>query len=426
MTHSISKALRFSGQAQLPADKSIAHRAALFASIANGVSTLENFPQSQDPQSTLSCLKQLGVPIREFSNHTIIVEGGGRKAFRKPDAPLNCGNSGTTMRLLSGMLVGQPFESELIGDASLSARPMGRIVEPLQAMGANLTLTDGHAPIRIQPSNQIHGIDYSLPVASAQVKSCVLLAGLWADGETVVRESVPSRDHTERMLHLPVSESNQQTLISSDASLPIPHGTVVLPGDFSAAAFILVAASILGTAPVHLPKIGLNPTRTGLLDVLQHMGANIKIHNVSSSEIEPFGDLTVERATLRGISIGGDQIPNIIDEIPIIAVAGAFSKGVTIVRDAKELRYKECDRIHVMVKNLRRLGAEIEEYEDGFAITGRVPLKGNTVTSDHDHRIAMAMAIAGLASDGTTTIQNADATSVSFPEFWECIARLQK
>ncbi len=425
MVHTVSKAARFSGQVQLPADKSIAHRAALFASIANGVSTLDNFPKSQDPQSTLSCLKQLGVPIRVFSNHSVIVEGVGRNGFRKPDASLKCGNSGTTMRLLSGMLVGQPFRSELIGDASLTARPMGRIAKPLTAMGANIMLTDGHAPIQIQPSNQITGIDYGLPVASAQVKSCVLLAGLWAKGRTVVRESIPSRDHTERMLHLPVSQSDQEILIYSDTSLPIPHGSVVLPGDFSAAAFIIVAASIVGTGPVHLSKIGLNPSRTALLDVLERMGATIKIHDVSSSEVEPFGDLTVERAQLNGVSIGGHQIPNIIDEIPIIAVAGAFAKGTTIVRDARELRYKECDRIDVIVKNLRRLGADIEEFEDGFAISGEVPLTGTTVSSHHDHRIAMAMAVAGLASDGTTAIHNAEAASVSFPEFWETLSSLQ-
>jgi len=426
MMHSVSKAHRFAGNASIPADKSIAHRAALFASIANGISTLVNFPQSQDPQSTLSCLKQLGVPIRVFSDHTVIIEGVGRNGFCKPENPLNCGNSGTTMRLLSGMLVGQTFGCELVGDASLSTRPMGRIAEPLTAMGANITLVDGHAPIRIQPAESISSINYSLPVASAQVKSCVLLAGLWANGRIVVRESIASRDHTERMLDLPVSRSDHQILIYSDASLPIPHGTVVLPGDFSAAAFILVATSILGTAQVHLPKIGLNPSRTGLLDVLQRMGAKIKIENVSSSEIEPFGDLTVERSQLNGISITGDQIPNIIDEIPIIAVAGAFAKGITTVRDAEELRHKECDRIDAIVNNLKILGAEIEEFEDGFAITGGTPLKGNTVSSYHDHRIAMAMAIAGLASEGTTTIQDADATSVSFPQFWETLDSLQK
>ena len=426
MTRSISKSQRFAGTVQLPADKSIAHRAALFASIANGVSTLDHFPSSADPQSTLSCLRQLGVPIRYYSGETVIIEGVGRHGYSQPTSPLDCGNSGTTMRLLSGMMIAQPFDCELIGDASLSSRPMRRIAKPLMKMGGNILLTDDHPPVQIFRSDQIKSIDYTLPVASAQVKSCVLLAGLWAQGRTVVRESIPSRDHTERMLSLPISRDKQDTLIHSDASLPIPHGTFTLPGDFSAAAFILVAASLVGTGPVHLSGVGLNPSRTGLLHVLNEMGAYIKIEESPSSAIEPYGNLTVEPAPLKGITIQDSQIPNIIDEIPIIAVAGALAQGTTIVRDAKELRYKECDRIHVMVINLRKLGANIKEYDDGFVIQGGAPLQGCTVSSFDDHRIAMAMAVAGLAADGTTTIQNAQAASVSFPEFWDTLDALQR
>ena len=426
MEQTISGSTRFAGTAKLPADKSIAHRAALFASIADGPSTLHNFPASADPQSTLSCLQQLGVPIETSSTNTVLIKGGGRDGFCQPDAPLDCGNSGTTMRLLSGMLAGQPFDSELIGDSSLSTRPMGRIADPLRIMGAHISLTDGHAPIKIQCCGGLKGIDYRLPVPSAQVKSCVLLAGLWASGRTTVLEDIPSRDHTERMLGLPVSRSMQGCSINSDASHLIPSGTFTLPGDFSAAAFILVATLIAGTGPVHLPNVGLNPSRTGLLAVLKQMGANIQITEHKTSELEPIGDLTVERTPLHGVVIRGRQIPNIIDEIPVIAVAGAFAIGTTILRDATELRYKECDRIHATVTNLRKLGAEIEEFKDGFAITGMVPLRGTTVSSYDDHRIAMAMGVAGLGAYGTTTIQNAHATSVSFPEFWDTIAKLQR
>jgi len=330
------------------------------------------------------------------------------------------------MRLLSGMMIAQPFDCQLIGDASLSARPMGRIAEPLMNMGGNISLTNGHAPIQILRSDQIRSIDYTLPVASAQVKSCVLLAGLCAQGRTVVRESTPSRDHTERMLALPISRHNREILIHSDASLPIPYGAFTLPGDFSAAAFILAASSLVGTGPVNLHGVGLNPSRTGLLHVLNEMGANIKIQENPSPATEPYGNLTVHRAPLKGVTIQGSHIPNVIDEIPIIAVAGALAQGTTIVRDAKELRYKECDRIHVMVHNLRKLGADIEEYDDGFVIRGGAPLKGCTVSSYDDHRIAMAMAVAGLAADGTTTIQNPDAASVSFPEFWDTLEALQQ
>ncbi len=425
MNQSVSGAIHFAGKAKLPTDKSIAHRVALSASIAEGVSTIHNFPASADPQSTLSCLRQLGVPIKVIPDQSVIIEGVGKNGIRKPDAPLDCGNSGTTMRLLAGILAGQPFESQVIGDASLSTRPMGRIAEPLRTMGAHISLCDGHAPIQIHRSSGLKSIDYRLPVPSAQVKSCILLAGLWASGTTMVRETIPSRDHTERMLNLPVSQSDHEWLICSDSSHPIPYGSFTLPGDFSAAAFILVATSIVGTGPVYLSKVGLNPSRTGLLTVLDRMGADIQITELSTAGVEPVGNLTARRTQLRGVTIGGSQIPNIIDEIPIIAVAGAFATGTTVIRDAAELRHKECDRIQATVMNLRKLGAEIEEFDDGFAITGMIPLRGNIVSSYDDHRIAMAMGVAGLGVSGTTTIQNADAASVSFPEFWDTINMLQ-
>ncbi len=425
MTQSVSGTPHFAGRITLPADKSIAHRAALFASIAKGTSTLYNFPVSSDPQSTLSCLRQLGVPIEVARENTIVIKGIGRNGLRKPDAPLDCGNSGTTMRLLSGMLAGQPFDSELIGDTSLSTRPMNRIAEPLQAMGARLSLTDGHAPIRIQHSGTLKGIEYHLPVASAQVKSCVLLAGLWAEGTTTVHETIPSRNHTELMLKLPVSQSDGKYSIRSTPSHPVSPSKITLPGDFSAAAFFLVAASIAGTGPVCIPGTGLNPSRTGLLTTLKKMGADIQTTARSMSGSEPTGDLTVRKSPLKGITLEGGQIPNIIDEIPVIAVAGAYATGTTVIRDATELRHKECDRIHATVTNLRKMGAQIEEFEDGFTITGTGSLSGTIISSYDDHRIAMAMAVAGLGAQGTTTIQNANAVNVSFPEFWDTLARLQ-
>lgn len=427
MRATVSRATRFAGKVLLPADKSIAHRAALFASISEGCSTIHNFPNSSDPQSTLSCLRQLGVSIDRSSDNTVKIQGVGRSGFRAPDAPIDCGNSGTTMRLLSGMLAGQPFESELIGDDSLTSRPMNRIAQPLQAMGARISLTDGHAPIRIQPSTGLEAIDYRLPVASAQVKSCILLAGLWARGTTMVRESIPTRDHTERMLKLPVcSDPDLGTLITSSASHPMASGTMTLPGDFSAAAFILIATSIAGTGPVHLLNVGLNPSRTGFLNVLRNMGASIEVLPQTNAKDEPTGTLIAQRAPLQGITIKRSEVPNMIDEIPILGVAGAFANGTTVVRHARELRYKECDRIHATVTNLAKLGAAIDEHEDGFSITGSRPLTGSSLFSYHDHRIAMAMGVAGLGAHGTTTIEDADAASVSFPGFWDVITQLQQ
>lgn len=425
MTHSISRADSFSGIAHLPADKSVAHRAALFAAIADGPSVLHNFPSSADPQSTLSCLRQLGVPIETSPGNSVIIHGVGRSGLCAPDAPLDCGNSGTTMRLLSGVLAGQPFGSELTGDASLSSRPMERIARPLRTMGAIMSLTDGHAPIRIHPCDNLTGIHYKLPAPSAQVKSCVLLAGLWANGQTVVHETVRSRDHTERMLNLTIRSTDDGRAIYSNSSCTIPYGKFTLPGDFSAAAFMLVAASIAGTAPVHMSGVGLNPSRTGLLSVLRRMGANIQTSSRRTSDVEPVGDLSVRQNPLKGVTVKGEEIPNVIDEVPIIAVAGAFAEGVTSIRDATELRYKECDRIQATVTNLRALGAKVEEFEDGLAVTGMVPLHGATVSSYDDHRIAMAMGVAALGAHGTTIIEDAHAAAVSFPEFWDTIAALQ-
>ncbi len=406
------------GEVTLPADKSIAIRSALMAALSNGTSQIVNFPNSADPQSALSCLRQLGVSIEEDEDGILIVEGVGLHGLKPADKPIDCGNSGTTMRLISGILAGQSFDSVLTGDASLNSRPMKRISDPLHAMGASLTLTDGLPPIHIKGGEPMKGINYTLPMASAQVKSCVLLAGLYAEGETTVIESKPSRDHTERMLGLDTLEMNGLRHITINKGHTIPAGTWAVPRDFSAAAFFLVAGAIIPHAEIKIRGVGINTSRSALLDVLRAMGANIQLENERSHAGEPIADITVRSSRLHGVKISGDVIPILIDEIPILAVAAAFAEGRTEIREAEELRVKETDRIDAMVKNMRLLGADIEEFEDGMAITGGKTLKGSTVESYDDHRIAMAMGVAGLACEGAMCIKDAECASVSFPDFW--------
>ena len=399
----------------VPADKSIAHRVALFAALRDEPSMIENFPSSADPRSTLGCLRQLGVCVHEDRPGHVRITGG---VLREASTALDCGNSGTTMRLLAGALAGQPFQSTLTGDDSLHSRPMERIAAPLRQMLANVTLTRGRAPIRIKPSSGLNGITYTLPVASAQVKSCVLLAGLYANGPTTVIEKERSRDHTERILGLEVEEVGGRYHITIEPGHTVPAPCSAIPLDFSAAAFFLVAATIVGDAVVTMPGVGMNPTRTALLDVLRAMGADITIDRMRDCGGEPVGDLTVRSAGLHAVSVGGSVIPGLIDEIPILAVAAACAEGKTIIRDAAELRVKETDRIHALATNLRSLGVDVEEFPDGLAITGNADLQGTAVDSFGDHRIAMAMGIAGLVAAGKTSVHGAGAASVSYPEFW--------
>ncbi len=424
MTRTVSQVRRLEGTVALPADKSVAHRAALFSALAHGESTLNNYPTSADPQSTLGCLRQLGVQAEYSPIGQLFIRGRGHDGLRAPTAPLNCGNSGTTMRLLAGILAGLPFATSLVGDSSLGYRPMTRIARPLQQMGAKIRLTDGHAPVHIDPARTLYGITYRLPVPSAQVKSCVLLAGLKAQSSTIVIEALRSRDHTERMLGLPVKQIQGKRHITSAPHLIPRPATRTLPRDFSTAAFFMVAGSIIPAGELRLPDTGLNPTRTGLLGVLRMMGADVDVARERVVGGEPIGDLTVRPAELRGVTVRGAQVPNLIDEIPILAIAGTLATGRTVIRDARELRVKECDRIHAMVTNLRLLGANIEEFEDGLAITGGRPLAGTDVSSFGDHRIAMAMGVAGLVARGHTTIHGADAASVSFPGFWDVLTSL--
>ncbi|MEX0821257.1 MAG: 3-phosphoshikimate 1-carboxyvinyltransferase [Rhodothermales bacterium] len=408
------------GSVDLPPDKSIAHRSALFAAMGEGTSTVMNYPASADPQSTLSCLRRLGIEIAE-EDDALVVHGRGLGGFRAPDEPIDCGNSGTTMRLLAGMLAGRPFDSELVGDEFLNGRPMERIALPLREMGARIHLTSGHAPIRIEGGSELHGITYRLPIPSAQVKSCVLLAGLFAEGRTTVIEELPSRDHTERMLGLAVIEKNGERHILAEKDIAIEPRTWTVPRDFSAAAFFLVAGAAAPEGELHLPRVGLNPTRNALLHVLQAMGARIEVSNETNRGGEPIGDLTVRASDLQGVRVDGELIPVLIDEVPILAVAGALAEGRTEIRDAKELRVKETDRIRAMVDNLRRMGASVEEFEDGLAVEGPAALEGAVVDSFHDHRIAMAMGVAGLMADGETVVEHASCAAVSFPDFWRTL-----
>jgi len=426
MVQTVPQAAALRGTLSLPADKSVAHRSAILSALGRGTSTIHNFPDSADPQSTLDCVRTLGVSAARNEEGHLEVEGRGLRGLRPPSEPLDCGNSGTTMRLLSGVLAGQQFGSVLTGDESLCQRPMERIADPLKAMGARVSLRDGHAPIRIRvPRDGLDGIEYRLPVASAQVKSCVLLAGLYAEGDTVVLEPTPSRDHTERMLGLEVEEVGGERRLVVEEGHTIPATTWTVPGDFSGAAFFLVAGSLVPDSELRLEDVGLNPSRTALLEVLDGMGANITVENERVQGREPVGDITVRTAALSGVDVGGRLIPNLIDEIPVLAVAAACAEGRTEIRDAHELRVKETDRLHAMAENLNALGADIKEREDGLLIDGSGPnLLSTPVRSFGDHRIAMAMGVAGLVAHGATPINDAECAKVSFPGFWDELARV--
>ena len=424
----VHPAAALAGSPALPADKSVAHRAALFAALAEGESEIVGFSDAADPRSTLACLRALGVEVEERADvlgdegvPSLHVQGVGVRGLRAPSGPLDCGNSGTTMRLLAGVLAGQPFVSTLTGDASLSARPMGRIADPLRQMGARIALRDGHAPIQIEGA-ALAGMTYRLPVASAQVKSAVLLAGLAASGTTTVVEPVATRDHTERMLELDVLTVGGERHISVEGGRTIRPRLWAVPRDVSAAAFFLVAGSVAEAATIELTGVGLNPTRSGVLDVLRAMGADIRVTNERERGGEPIGDLRVEApGGLSAVEIGGAIVPNLIDEIPVLAVAAAYAEGRTVIRDAAELRVKETDRIEATAAFLRAMGASVEERPDGLVIEGGRPLHGATVDACDDHRIAMAAAVAALGASSPTTIRGASAAAVSFPGFWSAL-----
>ena len=428
MTVTVHPAAALAGSPRLPADKSISHRAAILAAVADGESEIVGFSDAADPRSTLACLRALGVEAETRDDvlgpdgtPSLFVQGRGLEGLREPAGPLDCGNSGTTMRLLAGLLAGRPFPSTLVGDASLSARPMGRIAGPLRQMGAAVALADGGAPVTLR-GGALAGVAYRLPVASAQVKSAVLLAGLSASGTTTVVEPVATRDHTERMLGLDVLEIGGERHVSVDGGTRVRARQWVVPRDLSAAAFFLVAGSIAEAATIGLSGVGLNPTRSGVLNVLRAMGADVRVSNERERAGEPLADLRVEApGGLAGVEIGGALVPNLIDEIPVLAVAAACAQGRTTIRDAAELRVKETDRIAATAAFLRAMGADIDERPDGLVIEGGRPLQSAEVDAQGDHRIAMAAAVAALAASGPTTIRGAEAAAVSFPRFWNAL-----
>lgn len=412
------------GSVQVPGDKSISHRAIMFGALAQGTTTIEGFLMGDDCLSTISCFRSLGIDIRIEGEH-VTVKSGGRKAWKEPDVVLDTGNSGTTTRLMLGLLAGTDFHSVMAGDESIARRPMKRIVEPLRLMGADIRgRANGHfTPLAVQ-GTQLKAIDYTMPVASAQVKSAVLLAGLSAQGTTTVHEPVPSRDHTEIMLkHFGADISRDGDVISLTGGQELRAAHVQVPGDISSAAFMIGAALIAEGSEIQLENVGINPTRTGLLDVFEAMGADIEQMG-HKAEGEQAADLTVRSTLLRGTEIAGDVIPRLIDEIPLIALVATQAQGKTVIRDAEELRVKETDRIQAVVNELKKLGADIEATEDGMVIQGPTPLTGAAMKSYGDHRLGMMAAVAALIADGSVTIDDPGCISISYPNFFEHLDKL--
>lgn len=405
------------GEIQVPGDKSVSHRAVMLAALADGTSRIDGFLEGEDTRATAAIFAQLGVRIEAPAPSVRLVHGVGLDGLQPPPAPLDCGNAGTGMRLLAGLLAAQRFDSVLVGDASLSKRPMRRVIEPLSRMGAQIASDEGSPPLRIRGSQPLHGIDYALPVASAQVKSAVLLAGLYARGETRIREPHPTRDYTERMLQAfgwPIEFAPGEARLTGGHRL-LPTD-VQVPADFSSAAFFVVAATLVPGSELVLRRVGMNPRRTGLLHVLRAMGADIVEERAGEQGREPVADLRVRHARLHGVEVPVEHVPDMIDEFPALFVAAACADGATIVRGAAELRVKESDRIATMADGLRALGVAIDETPDGAVIAGG-RLHGGDVDSHGDHRIAMAFAVAAQCAAGEVRIRDVANVATSFPGF---------
>ena len=407
------------GSVALPGDKSISHRALILNSMTSGVARITGISNGEDVVSTIGCLRGLGVQIEDEGGGGAVTVYGPHDRLQEPDDVLDAGNSGTSLRLLAGLLAGQPFLSVLSGDSSLRSRPMGRVVQPLKLMGAQILGrdNDAHAPLVIR-GKRLKGIEYAMPVASAQVKSAVMLAGLSAQGETVIHQPARSRDHTERMVRAMGGDVEEDGLTVRLSPSQLSAVNVNIPRDISSAAFWLVAGVCHPEARIVIRAVGVNPTRTGILEALSHMGARITQENPRHEGGEPVADLIVESSDLTAIELGGDAIPRIIDEIPVLAVAACFASGTTVIKDAQELRVKESDRILSTVMELSRLGANIEERPDGMAIHGTGRLNGALCQSHGDHRLAMALGVAGLLADGETEVEGEDVAAVSYPRFW--------
>ena len=421
--------LSLQGTITIPGDKSISHRALMLGAIATGETIIEGLLLGEDPRSTASCFRAMGAEISELNSERVTVKGVGLGNLKEPEDVLNAGNSGTTMRLMLGLLASHRDRFFTVtGDASLRSRPMSRVIKPLQQMGALIYGRKGNqnAPLAIQGQN-LRPIHYHSPIASAQVKSCILLAGLMTEGKTKVTEPALSRDHSERMLrafgaNLEIDSKYHSVTITGYPDLK--GQKVIVPGDISSAAFWLVAGAIVPDSELIIENVGVNPTRTGILEALEMMEANVTRINEREAAGEPVADLKVKFGQLKACTIEGDLIPRLIDEIPILAVAACFAKGKTIIKDAAELRVKESDRLAVMALELRKMGAKISEFPDGLEITGGVTLNGAEVNSYHDHRITMSLAIAALNAKGKTTINGAEAAAISYPQFVETLQKI--
>ncbi|MBZ4654233.1 MAG: 3-phosphoshikimate 1-carboxyvinyltransferase [Peptococcaceae bacterium] len=427
MRVTITQTKKMEGTIQVPGDKSISHRSIMLGALAQGVTQVEGFLMAEDCLSTVRCFRALGVPIT-MEGKNVRVEGRGLYGLQEPEDVLDVGNSGTTIRLMMGILAGQPFTSFLTGDPSIRRRPMGRVAKPLREMGATiLGRQNGNlAPLAVQGGN-LRSLSYQTPVASAQIKSSILLAGLYADGWTEVIEPEQSRNHSELMLKAFGAELETDGLaVRIKGGTQLKGQKVLVPGDISSAAFFLVAGLIVPQAKIIIENVGLNPTRDGIIEVLQAMGGKIRLFDTRVVAGELIGNIEIQSSELRGVSIGGAIIPRLIDEIPVLAVAAAFAEGVTEIHDAAELKVKESNRLYAISEGLTRLGAQIEELPDGLRIIGGKPLKGNVCQSYHDHRIAMALAVAGLRAEGETHIEDGEAVNISFPEFTQLISQLQK
>jgi 3-phosphoshikimate 1-carboxyvinyltransferase len=413
------------GHLAVPGDKSVSHRAVLIAAICDGDTRVTGFGRSADTEATIAAVRAIGADVVEEDVDVLLVRGVGLDGLRAPEAAIDCGNAGTLMRLLAGLVAGQDGRFELVGDASLSARPMNRIAEPLRRMGATLATTDGHAPIVIEGA-PLRAIDYELPVASAQVKSAILLAGLRAEGQTTVIEPVPTRDHTERLLERAGARvTRRPTSVSLVGGGTLRLGELDVPGDISSAAPFLVAAAIVPGSAVTVHGVGLNPRRTGLLDVLERMGAKVAIYNRRPIGGEPAGDVEVRSSDLVGATVTADEVPSLIDELPLLAIAASHARGDTVVTGAQELRAKESDRLEAIVEDLRRLGGHVRGTPDGFHVRG-VParLRGGTVDARGDHRLAMLGAVAGVSSREGVELRDAEAVETSFPGFFAVLEQV--
>ena len=417
----IQKIKKAVGQIKVPGDKSISHRAVMLGSLANGVTEISGFLKGADCLSTIDCFRKMGIDI-DINGENVTVHGNGLRGLKKPDEMLYTGNSGTTTRLLCGILAGQNFDTSITGDASIQKRPMGRVVKPLSMMGAKIE--NEYCPLYIT-GTKLHGIDYKMPVASAQVKTAIILAGLYADGETVIHEFEKSRDHTELMLSAMGADLTVDNLdITVKPTNDLTAVNVDVPGDISSAAFFLVLGAIMPNSQITVINVGINPTRTGIIDVLKDMGADITLENVHTSAGETVADITVRSSSLKGTTVGGDIIPRLIDELPIIAVAAVFADGQTVIKDAQELKVKETNRIRAVVDEFNKCGIDITETDDGMIINGGKSIHGADFKTYGDHRMAMSLTVLAQLADGESTLDDSDCACVSYPTFFDDFYKL--